>query len=182
MFSQISKYQKNGKKKLNYQNDVIRILAKDNNFLYYVGRGGPTQSVMSETASTKMYTTDSFNNTIKNKGLKTSYSQIFPKISNRYLSEEKINLKKEIINKNENKTLEEEDVSVNENTISNSKLPNSKLKSNKKDVMTDKDIANLLEEFKIAYPIKSKKEEQHEESPESKKKENLDNQKNNLIF
>ena len=170
------------KKKLNYQNDVIRILAKDNNFLYYVGRGGPTQSVMSETASTKMYTTDSFNNTIKNKGLKTSYSQIFPKISNRYLSEEKINLKKEIINKNENKTLEEEDVSVNENTISNSKLPNSKLKSNKKDVMTDKDIANLLEEFKIAYPIKSKKEEQHEESPESKKKENLDNQKNNLIF
>jgi len=77
------------KKKLNYQNDVIRILAKDNNFLYYVGRGGPSQSVMFETASTKMYTTDSFNKTIKNKGLKTSYSQIFPKISNRYISEEK---------------------------------------------------------------------------------------------
>jgi hypothetical protein len=169
------------KKKLTYQKDIIRILAKDNNFLYYVGRGG--QSNMNETASTKMYSTDSFKNTGKSKGFKTSYSQIFPKINNKYLSQDKTNSKIESINKIENKSLEEEDLSINENTVSNIKMPNTKYKLNKKDAMTEKDIANLLEEFKLAYPIKVKKEEQHEESPEDKKKENdLENNKNNLLF
>ena len=169
------------KKKLTYQKDVIRTLAKDNNFLYYVGRGGPTQSAMGETASTKMFTSDNFNVTGKDRGLKTSYSQLFPKIKNRFSSEKKINLKSEILSKNEHKTLEEEDLSLNENTISNSKIP-TKLKFNKKDVMNDKDIANLLEEFKAAYPIKPKKED-NEESPEKKKNENnLENEKKSLIF
>ena len=77
------------KKKLTYQKDVIRTLAKDNNFLYYVGRGGPTQSAMGETASTKMFTSDNFNVTGKDRGLKTSYSQLFPKIKNRFSSEKK---------------------------------------------------------------------------------------------
>ena len=169
------------KKKLTYQKDVIKILAKDNNFLYYVGRGGPSQSIMGETASTNMFTTDNFNSTGKSRALKTSYSQLFPKIRNRFASEDRINLKSELINKNEHKTLEEEDLSANDNTISNSKIP-AKLKSNKKDVMNDKDIVNLLEEFKLAYPIKPKKEE-HEESPENKKKKTtLEEEKKNLIF
>ena len=52
--------------------------------------------------------------------------------------------------------------------------------------MSEKDIANLLEEFKIAYPIKIEKEEP-EESIDVKKKDNtLENNenmpKNNLLF
>ena len=110
------------KKKLTYQNDIIRILTKDNNFLYYVGRGGQSnsQSNMNETVSTKMYTNDSFNKTDNIKGLRKTCSQIFPKINNKYLSEDKTNLKKELIKKNENKTLEE-DLSMNENNSSNIK-------------------------------------------------------------
>ena len=178
------------KKKLTYQNDVIRILAKDNNFLYYIGRSVPTKSVMGETASTKMYTSDNFNNNNnsieKLKESKTSYGQIFPKIKNKYSSEEKNNLKNDLMNKNEYKTLEEEELSL-ENTISNSKVPINKLKPNKKEAMNDKDIANLLEEFKLAYPIKSKKEEEPEDSLEEKKVEkNIKNenifQKKNLLF
>ena len=166
------------KKKLNYQKDVIKILAKDDNFLYYVGRGGPSQSTMNETISTKMYTTDNFNNTGKKIGLKTSYSQIFPKITNKY--EEKKNFNNDLIsNKNEPKTLEEDLASINEKSLSNSKLPKTNLKIIKKDGMTDKDIANLLEEFRTAYPIKIKKDETIEES-EDKKNENKKNMFYNL--
>ena len=170
------------KKKLTYQNDIIRILTKDNNFLYYVGRGGHSnnQSNMNETFSTKMYTTDNFKKNENIKGLKKTYSQIlFPKINNKHLSEDKTNIKKELINKNENKTLEE-DLSMNENNSSNIKMSNTKYKLNKKEIMSDKDIVNLLEEFKIAYPIKIKKEEKHEESSEDKKKEKYN--KKNLLF
>ena len=181
------------KKKLGYQNEVIKILAKDNNFLYYIARGGgPSQSSMIETASTKMYTTDNFNKTNKTgktSGLKTCYSQIFPKIKNRFISEDKGNIKTDLLNKNEQqKIVEEEDLSVNENTFSNSKLPNSppKLRTNKKEVMSEKDIANLLEEFKIAYPIKIEKEEP-EESLDVKRNDNTlesneNMPKNSLLF
>ena len=74
------------KTKLDYQESVMKILTKDNNFLSYVGRGGGNLS-KNETISTKMYTKDSFNfnkttNLKKNKplGSSTCYSQIFPKI------------------------------------------------------------------------------------------------------
>ena len=159
------------KKKLSYQKDVIKILAKDDKFLYYVGRAGPSQSSMSETFSTKMYTTDSFDNTGKNFGLKTSYSQIFPKIGTKYTEKKNLNID---LNKNEHKTLEEEIASINDKSVSNSKLPKTNLKINKKDAMTDKDIANLLEEFRTAYPIKIKKDEPSEESRDKQ----IENQKN----
>ena len=176
------------KKKLNYQNDVIKILAKDNDFLLYVSRG--SNPSMAETISTGSSTSDYISknyNTI-NKGLKTSYSQMFPKINNRSLSEEKQKIKNDIIN-NMNKTADE-DFPINENTFSSSRSPYPKLKGqNKKETMNDKDITNLLEEFRIAYPIKLKKEDQielkyghgHEESlDEESNKKKLP--KSNLLF
>ena len=159
------------KTKINYQKDVIRILARDNNFLYYVGRGGPG---MNETASTKMYTKDSFNKTGKRDGLKTSYSQIFPKVGQKYTTQE---LKKDLMSNN--KTLEEEDVTNVDNTVSMSKKHLSKVQQNKKEAMNDKDIANLLEEFRLAYPIKLKKEDHDEFSPREENK--ISSQQQNFI-
>ena len=155
------------KKKLNYQNDVIKILAKDNDFLLYVSRG--SNPSMAETISTGSNTSNISRNykTIK-KGLTTSYSQMFPKINNRFLSEEKQKIKNDInrninINVNVNKTMDE-DFSNNEKTFSASKSPYPKLKpENKNDIMSDKDITNLLEEFRTAYPIKLSKEDQNEQ-------------------
>jgi hypothetical protein len=121
---------------------------------------------MAETISTGSNTSNISRNykTIK-KGLTTSYSQMFPKINNRFLSEEKQKIKNDInsnININVNKTMDE-DFSNNEKTYSASKSPYPKLKpENKNDIMNDKDITNLLEEFRNAYPIKLSKEDQNE--------------------
>ena len=157
------------KKKLGYQTDVIKLLARDNNFLYYVGSGGGPNKSMIETASTKMSTNDSFFKTkmsVKNKtGLKTAYSQIFPKIKNKFISEDKTSIKNEsaITNEQPPKILEEEEnLSNNENTNTNTKIPNSpsRLSIKKKDIMSEREIVNLLEEFKLAYPLKLEKEVQ----------------------
>ena len=59
------------------------MLARDNNFLAYVGRGGSKN----ETASTKMYTRDNFNMGLKkNRGMSTCYSQVFPQIDKNKIS------------------------------------------------------------------------------------------------
>lgn len=172
------------KKKLNYQNDVIKVLANDSDFLLYVGRG--SKPAMGETISTGLSSSDNFQKTYKNiLGFKTSYSQMFPKIKSRFSSEEKQNLKNDI-NSNENKTVDE-DLSYNENTATGSKSPYPKVKpQNNKETMNDKDIANLLEEFRIAYPIKLQKEDQHKEEFEPGQEDSTDGknkgQKNNLLF
>jgi len=176
------------KKKLSYQSDVIKMLVKDNDFLLYVSRG--SNPSMAETISTGSNTSDNINKnftTIK-KGLKTSYSQMFPKINNRFLSEEKKKMKNDI-NNNINGMINE-DFSINEKTFSSSKSPYPKLKAeNKNEIMSDKDISNLLEEFRVAYPIKLTKEDQNEQeyghrhSDSLDEKSNKDNMpKNNKLF
>jgi hypothetical protein len=172
------------KKKLNYQNDVIKVLANDNDFLLYIGRG--SKQAMAETISTALSSSDNFQKNYKNiHGLKTSYSQLFPKIKSRFSSEERKTLRNEY-NSNANKTLDE-DLSNNENTASVSKSPYPKLKShNKKETMSDKDIVNLLDEFRILYPIKVKKEDQHKPEFELELENSIDRKnkspKNNLLF
>ena len=165
------------KKKLSYQKDVIKILAKDNDFLLYVSRGrNPSKE---ENVSTGSNTNDNINKNYIKKGLKTSYSQMFPKINNRFLSEEKQKIKKDINNNiNLNKTADE-DFSNNEKSFSASKSPNPKLKpENKNEIMKDKDIINLLEEFRIAYPIKLSKEDQNEQEYDHGHEESLDKKSN----
>ena len=65
------------KTKLDYQESVMKILTKDNNFLSYVGRGGGNLS-KNETISTKMYTKDSFNfkELAKNKDMESENKEI----------------------------------------------------------------------------------------------------------
>ena len=153
-------------KKLTYQNDVINALIKDNTLLNYVGRVG--QNNIKKSLSNKMNTTVSFKAINNPKKLKASHIQIFPKINNQKILKEKNNLKNKLYNKNKTIIIEEEDLSINDN---NSIISNKK-NSNKKGNIPDEDIENILEELKIAYPIKINKEEINEE----------ENKPNNLLF
>ena len=163
--------------KLDYQNSVIKILAKDNNFLAYVGRGGNIGK--NDTASTKMYTRDNFSMGLKKKGISTCYSQVFPKIDkNKILIEEKKGM-----DLTKYRSMEDEDISIKEidnsniQSLTKASFPKTK---NKKEVMSEKDVINLLEEFKIAYPIKLPKEE--EEQIEKIQEKEIKNNKTNLLF
>ena len=163
--------------KLDYQNSVIKILAKDNNFLAYVGRGGNISK--NDTASTKMYTRDNFSMGLKKKGMSTCYSQVFPKIDkNKILIEEKKGM-----DLTKYRSMEDEDISIKEidnsniQSLTKASFPKTK---NKKEVMSEKDVINLLEEFKIAYPIKLPKEE--EEQIEKIQEKEIKNNKTNLLF
>ena len=156
------------------------MLAKDNNFLAYVGRGGSKN----ETASTKMFTRDNFNIGLKkNRGMSTCYSQVFPQIDKSKIPFEDKKISNVEINQNKFKSMEEEDISIkeidNSNINSGTRITFPKGK-NKKETMNEKDIVNLLEEFKIAYPIKLPKEEE-EQIEKIQEKENKMN-KTNLLF
>ena len=168
------------KTKLDYQNSVIKLLAKDNNFLSYVGQGG--SGIKNETASTKMFTKESFASAglKKNKAMSTCYSQVFPQINkSKLLLEDKKN-----INIEENK----EEISIKENVDNSNinsvtKINFSKNKS-KKEELSDKYVANLLEEFKQAYPIKLPKEEEDQFEKIQEKEKERENKmgKTNLLF
>ena len=178
------------KTKFDYQTNVIKLLANDNNFLAYVGRGNLGSK--NQTSSTKMFTRDSFatSKIKKNKGMATSYSQVFPKIDkNKLLFEDKKTNNTKIIRDKfrpiEDINNEKDDLSLKENDNSNNnfnsiaKLNFSKAK-NKREEMNDKDIANLLEEFKLAYPIKLPKEEEELLEKEQEKEKKIN--KTNLLF
>ena len=101
--------------KLDYQNSVIKILARDSNFLAYVGRGGNTNK--NETTSTKMYTRDNLTvsgNLKKKRGFMTKsgtcYSQLFPRIDRSRISFEE---KKFSGEQNRNKLKINEDMPFN---------------------------------------------------------------------
>jgi len=173
--------------KLDYQNSVMKILARDSNFLAYVGRGGNINK--NETLSTKMNTRSNLTvsgNLKKKKGYMTKsgtcYSQLFPRIDRSKISFEEKKFSGEQT-QNKLRTNEEEDMSLKEmdnsniNTITRTSLPKNK---NKKDVMTEKDVINLLEEFKVAYPIKLPKEEEEQIEKVNKKEKEIN--KTNLLF
>ena len=169
------------KTKLDYQESVMKILTKDNNFLSYVGRGGGGILSKNDTISTKMFTRDNFSRTgniMKNKGTgsSTCYSQVFPKID-----KQKFNIiEDKKLGSNDltqiNYRTKDEDLSKIDNET---KVSFQKGKS-KKGIMNEKDIINLLEEFKTAYPIKLPKEEedQMQKISEHEKK----SIKSNLLF
>ena len=123
------------KTKIGYQDDIIKILASDANFLSYVGKGGPAasnsnQSDLVETAKNSLMS-------------KTSYSN-FPKITNI----PKIN---EISN-SLSKGVKEE--SIENQTIKST----TRFKfGNKKKEYNDREIALILEDFRNAFPIKENK-------------------------
>ena len=169
--------------KLDYQSNVIKMLAKDNSFLAYLGRGGSKN----DTASTKMYTRDNFNKGVsgmkKNRGMFTSYSQVFPQINKNKIRFEDKKTSNMELTQNKLKSMEDEDISLKEidnsniNSATKASFPKGK---NKKESITEKDVANLLEEFKLAYPIKLPKEEEDQLEKIQEKESKLN--KTNLLF
>ena len=127
------------KTKIGYQNDIIKILANDSNFLSYVGKGGPAasnsnQSDLVETAKNSLMS-------------KTSYSN-FPKVVNT----PKLNFQNDFSNLLPKGGVKEE--SFENQTIKTT----TRFKfGNKKKEYNDRDIALILEDFRNAFPIKENK-------------------------
>ena len=152
----------NWKKKITYQNDLIKMFVKDPNFLSYVGKGPAIEPQL-----------PIFEDGPAGGGPVTLISD------NR-----KLTYRNNDFSKNENKTIysnslmekEHEDMTSNINSSHN---VNAKYKINKKGFLTDKDIVLLLEEFKNAYPL-------IEQKPiidkKKLKKEKINEKKNSLIF
>ena len=169
--------------KLDYQNSVLKMLAKDTDFLAYVGRGANISK--NDTSTTKMFTRDNYgvNSLRKNRGMSTCYSQAFPQIdgSKIFREEKKIDFTQKrfkSIEDEDDLDLREVDNNIsNINSVTKISFPKGK---NKKEVMNEKDVINLLEEFKLAYPIKLPKEEE-EQFEKMQEKDNKIN-KNNLLF
>ena len=123
------------KKKLNYQQDVIKMFVKDKNFLAYVGRSPAVEPPISTFSDIE----NNENKKLKNiQSRNTSYMSGFPKIQNKYFCSNDLSEKE-----NENIT----------SNITSSQNVNTRYKISKKDVLSDKDIVLLLEEFKNAYPL-----------------------------
>jgi hypothetical protein len=162
------------KQKTGYQNNVIKILAKDNDFLLYIGQGGGGSR--QETLSTRLGTLDKFKK--KKEKFKTCYGSKFPKINNNRSSSSNLKSRKS----NDTKMFDDENISINENKTSSSKAYSTKMKGGiKKSNFNDKDIINLLEEFRIAYPLTIKKEKDNEVIDEEKNNEKNET-KANLIY
>ena len=126
------------KTKIGYQNDIIKMLASDSNFLSYVGKGGPaasnsSQSDLVETAK----------NTIMSK---TSYSN-FPQVNT-----PKLNFPHEISN-----ILSKGEVKEESNENQTIKTTTRFKFGNKRKEYNDRDIALILEDFRNAFPIKENK-------------------------
>ena len=113
----------------------------------------------------------------------TSYSQVFPKIDKNKFSFEDKKFGIDMTQTKKFKSIEDEDASLKE--IDNSNIGTATKVSfqkgkNKKEIMSDKDVINLLEEFKIAYPIKLPKEEEEQIKKIQEKDDNIN--KTNLLF
>ena len=120
------------KNKVNYQDEILNVISKDKKLLSYIG---------SNTIKTKKYSLD-----------------IFPKINARY------DVSKSFRSRNaENSDSKRERNSGNENyeinNINNNVLSNSikhKFSVKRKDILTDKEINAIMDDYKSAYPIKDK--------------------------
>ena len=140
------------KKKANYEDDLLNIMVEDNNILTYVGTSPKEEDINSKSYNDKRSTKKSFSIDQKN----------LISINDRYITKKIFDnncFKKEEGNKNildseiNNKNIITEEF-INDNSIS--KLSRVKSKNKSKSQLNDKEIYNILEDFKTAYPIKEK--------------------------
>lgn len=128
------------KKKLNYQDEMIKVITKDKNLLSYVGTSSRGEK-------------------------KLSFDNKFPKINSRYGGA--MNLTKSRnseVNNSEKIRVEKSDIQNKDNEQSNLsdsyyKGIRNKFSFNKKNDLSEKEINALMEEYKTAFPIKEKLQE-----------------------
>ena len=136
------------KQKMNYKDDLLEILTKDKNLLNYVGTNPPDSEMYSTIASLTNL------NFKKRKSVSTKLEKTFPSINNtRYKFPE--NNIGEIENKksNQNSKLLEININDGHSLGKTSKLKNYMVSTKN---YNEKEIYNILEDFKTAYPIKEK--------------------------
>ena len=147
------------KKKVDYEDDLLNLMVKDNNILTYIGT-----CPKEEVNKTKTYSDmkDSFLNSKKT--FSKENEKNFPSINDRYITKSVFEKKSpRLEDKIDNKNILESERSkrntiteefINDNSLS--KMSRLKSKSKIKAQLTDKAINNILEDFKTAYPIKEK--------------------------
>ena len=139
------------KQKMTYKDDLLDILTKDKKLLTYIGTSPPDSEMYSTIASLTNL------NFKKRKSASTKMEKTFPNINNRRYTHNKSpeNQNTETKNKNSNKENKLE-ININDNPTINktSKLRNYMVTTTKN--YNEKEIYNILEDFKTAYPIKEK--------------------------
>ena len=134
------------KQKLNYKDDLLEILTKDKKLLTYIGTNPPDSGMYSTIGSSANLDFK------KRKSISTKMDKSFPNINNnRYI----INKSPEKNIENEKKKIKLEiNISDSHSIGKTSKLRNSLISNTKN--YNEKEIYNILEDFKTAYPIKEK--------------------------
>lgn len=127
------------KKKLNYQDEMIKVITNDKNLLSYVGTSSRGEK-------------------------KLSFDNKFPKINSRYGAMNITRNRNSEINNSEKIRFEKNDILNKDNEQSNLsdsyyKGIRNKLNFSKKNDLSEKEINALMEEYKTAFPIKEKLQE-----------------------
>ena len=127
------------KKKLNYPNEIIKVITKDKNLLSYVGTSSRGEK-------------------------KSSFDNKFPKINSRYGAMHITRSRNSETNNSEKIRAEKSDMQNKDNEQSNlsdsyNKGIRNKFSFSKKNELSEKEINALMEEYKTTFPIKEKLQE-----------------------
>ena len=188
------------KKKLGYQNQVLRLFSKDEKFLIYVGRGNPSNN-----SNNNININNNINNNIKNYNNINNSNNEFNetkstmyKTSNSFLNKKNLNEDDKnslnnniqmISNKSNNKKkiiLPEEEIKGKVTNIIGNKFH--KIRMKKRKSYSEKEIKSILEDFKNLYPLKEtmksiiiEKEKENKIKQENFSKTFTDKFNNNII-
>ena len=149
----------NWKHKISYGDDILKIMIKDKNVLKYVGSDNKDEQ------SKIKNNNDKKTNNLKTRNIQYENEKLLPDIKNTTDQKYKINdsgVSQQIIDseKAQGKIITEE----NNIILSPSKLKKFNPKSKQKKYYNEKEINNILEDFKANYPIKQKLKELYEKT------------------
>ena len=149
----------NWKHKISYGDDILKIMIKDKNVLKYMGSENKDEQSMIKNNNDKK------TNNLKTRNIQYENEKILPDIKNSTEQKYKINdsgVSQQIIDseKAQGKIIAEE----NNIILSPSKLKKFNPKSKQKKYYNEKEINNILEDFKANYPIKQKLKELYEKT------------------
>ena len=149
----------NWKHKISYGDDILKIMIKDKNVLKYMGSENKDEQSMIKNNNDKK------TNNLKTRNIQYENEKILPDIKNSTEQKYKINdsgVSQQIIDseKAQGKIIAEE----NNIILSPSKLKKLNPKSKQKKYYNEKEINNILEDFKANYPIKQKLKELYEKT------------------
>ena len=149
----------NWKHKISYGDDILKIMIKDKNVLKYMGSENKDEQSMIKNNNDKK------TNNLKTRNIQYENEKILPDIKNSTEQKYKINdsgVSQQIIDseKAQGKIIAEE----NNIILSLSKLKKFNPKSKQKKYYNEKEINNILEDFKVNYPIKQKLKELYEKT------------------